>query len=79
MSWLQYGILRMRLTGWVTDEDPAELAKMNKNEYPFQPPLDIVDGAVRVMDPRLMELIPENIGAKFEDPTDSAGKIHLSL
>jgi hypothetical protein len=31
-------------TGWVTDEDPAELAKRNRAGR-FQPPLDIVDGA----------------------------------
>ncbi|CDF79270.1 short-chain dehydrogenase [Formosa agariphila KMM 3901] len=40
-------------TGWVTDEDPAELAKMKQEVYDFQPPLDIVDGAARVMDPLL--------------------------
>ena len=38
-------------TGWVTDEDPAELAKRKQEEQDFQPPLDIVDGAARVMDP----------------------------
>jgi len=38
-------------TGWVTDEDPAELAKRKQEEEDFQPPLDIVDGAARVMDP----------------------------
>ncbi|MEJ1221863.1 SDR family NAD(P)-dependent oxidoreductase [Sediminicola sp. 1XM1-17] len=38
-------------TGWVTDEDPAELAKKKKEELDFQPPLDIVDGAARVLDP----------------------------
>jgi NAD(P)-dependent dehydrogenase (short-subunit alcohol dehydrogenase family) len=38
-------------TGWVTDEDPADLAKMKQEEYDFQPPLDIVDGAARVLDP----------------------------
>jgi NAD(P)-dependent dehydrogenase (short-subunit alcohol dehydrogenase family) len=38
-------------TGWVTDEDPAELAKRKQDEEDFQPPLDIVDGAARVMDP----------------------------
>jgi hypothetical protein len=37
-------------TGWVTDEDPAELAKRNKSLKIFNP-LDIVDGAARVMDP----------------------------
>ncbi|MFK7952570.1 MAG: SDR family NAD(P)-dependent oxidoreductase [Ekhidna sp.] len=38
-------------TGWVTDEDPVELAKRKTEEHDFQPPLDIVDGAARVMDP----------------------------
>ncbi len=38
-------------TGWVTDEDPAELAKNKQEVHDFQPPLDIVDGAARVMDP----------------------------
>ncbi len=38
-------------TGWVTDEDPAELAKRKEELHDFQPPLDIVDGAARVMDP----------------------------
>ena len=38
-------------TGWVTDEDPVELAKKKEEEHDFQPPLDIVDGAARVLDP----------------------------
>jgi NAD(P)-dependent dehydrogenase (short-subunit alcohol dehydrogenase family) len=38
-------------TGWVTDEDPADLAKIKQELHDFQPPLDIVDGAARVMDP----------------------------
>ena len=38
-------------TGWVTDEDPAELAKRKQDLHDFQPPLDIVDGAARVLDP----------------------------
>ena len=38
-------------TGWVTDEDPVELAKYKQNVHDFQPPLDIVDGAARVCDP----------------------------
>lgn len=38
-------------TGWVTDEDPAQLAKMKEEVHDFQPPLDIVDGAARVCDP----------------------------
>lgn len=38
-------------TGWVTDEDPAALAKRKQEQHDFQPPLDIVDGAARVVDP----------------------------
>ena len=38
-------------TGWVTDEDPVELSKHKIEVHDFQPPLDIVDGAARVMDP----------------------------
>jgi NAD(P)-dependent dehydrogenase (short-subunit alcohol dehydrogenase family) len=38
-------------TGWVTDEDPVDLSKHKIEVHDFQPPLDIVDGAARVMDP----------------------------
>lgn len=38
-------------TGWVTDEDPAQHAERKVRELDFQPPLDIVDGAARVVDP----------------------------
>jgi len=38
-------------TGWVTDEDPAELSQLKQEVHDFQPPLDIVDGAARVCDP----------------------------
>lgn len=38
-------------TGWVTDEDPTQLAKSKEDIHDFQPPLDIVDGAARVCDP----------------------------
>ena len=38
-------------TGWVTDEDPAELAARKTLEERFHPPLDIVDGAARIVDP----------------------------
>src|SRR5690606_4045236 len=38
-------------TGWVTDEDPAELSRKKTEIHDFQPPLDIVDGAARVLDP----------------------------
>jgi len=38
-------------TGWVTDEDPAQLSKLKNDLHDFQPPLDIVDGAARICDP----------------------------
>ena len=38
-------------TGWVTDEDPAELAARKTLEERFHPPLDIIDGAARIVDP----------------------------
>lgn len=38
-------------TGWITDEDPAELAARKIIEERFHPPLDIVDGAARIVDP----------------------------
>ncbi len=38
-------------TGWVSDEDPVELAEAKRAEHRFHPPLDIVDGAARIVDP----------------------------
>jgi NAD(P)-dependent dehydrogenase (short-subunit alcohol dehydrogenase family) len=38
-------------TGWVTDEDPVQIAERKTVEHRFHPPLDIVDGAARIVDP----------------------------
>src|SRR5688572_18371289 len=38
-------------TGWVTDEDPVAIAARKTSEHRFHPPLDIVDGAARIVDP----------------------------
>ncbi|HEY4347167.1 MAG TPA: SDR family oxidoreductase [Gaiellaceae bacterium] len=38
-------------TGWVTDEDPVAIAERKTAEHGFRPPLDIVDGAARILDP----------------------------
>jgi len=38
-------------TGWVTDEDPVEIAARKTADHRFHPPLDIVDGAARIVDP----------------------------
>ena len=40
-------------TGWVSDEDPAAIARRKAEENGFAPPLDIVDGAARIVDPIL--------------------------
>jgi hypothetical protein len=40
-------------TGWVTDEDPAHLAPRKADEHAFSPPLDVVDGAARILGPVL--------------------------
>ncbi len=38
-------------TGWVTDEDPIEIAMRKTEEHRFHPPLDIVDGGARIVAP----------------------------
>jgi NAD(P)-dependent dehydrogenase (short-subunit alcohol dehydrogenase family) len=38
-------------TGWITDEDPVEVAARKTTEHRFHPPLDIVDGGARIVDP----------------------------
>jgi NAD(P)-dependent dehydrogenase (short-subunit alcohol dehydrogenase family) len=38
-------------TGWVSDEDPLHIAQRKTSQHHFHPPLDIVDGAARIVDP----------------------------
>ena len=38
-------------TGWITDEDPVEIAARKVDEQRFHPPLDALDGAARIVDP----------------------------
>lgn len=38
-------------TGWITDEDPAEIAARKVEQHRFHPPLDVVDGAARIIAP----------------------------
>ncbi|WP_339912161.1 SDR family oxidoreductase, partial [Symmachiella dynata] len=38
-------------TGWITDEDPADIAERKREELGFHPPLDTIDAAARICDP----------------------------
>ncbi len=38
-------------TGWVSDEDPIDHAERKRELHDFSPPVDIVDGAARIVDP----------------------------
>ena len=38
-------------TGWITDEDPVQIAARKEVEHRFSPPLDSVDGGARIVDP----------------------------
>jgi NAD(P)-dependent dehydrogenase (short-subunit alcohol dehydrogenase family) len=53
-------------TGWVTDEDPVEIAARKTAEQRFHPPLDIVDGAARIVDPIISGIKSgEHVWGKF--------------
>ena len=61
-------------TGWITDEDPMIHVERKQRVHGFHPPLDVVDGAARVLDPFLAGLNsgqhPWGLFFKDYKPTD---------
>jgi len=53
-------------TGWITDEDPVEIAERKIAEHRFHPPLDHVDAAARICDPIFSGLLTgEHVWGQF--------------
>lgn len=53
-------------TGWITDEDPAKIARRKKDELGFCTPLDLIDAAARICDPVFCGVLTgENVWGKF--------------
>jgi NAD(P)-dependent dehydrogenase (short-subunit alcohol dehydrogenase family) len=70
-DYAQDGILMHSVdTGWITDEDPFHHALRKQHEHRFHPPLDVVDGAARVLDPIFTPYTAPGLFWKDYRPTD---------
>ena len=56
-------------TGWITDENPFEQSKKNYQKHSFQPPIDEIDAAARILDPIYSSLLTNTFisGVFFKD------------
>ena len=53
-------------TGWITDEDPLDIAERKKKDHRFHPPLDHIDAAARICDPIFSGILTgEHLWGKF--------------
>lgn len=44
-------------TGWITNENPYEMAQQMSKRHGFICPLDCIDGAMRILDPIYLGII----------------------
>jgi NAD(P)-dependent dehydrogenase (short-subunit alcohol dehydrogenase family) len=69
-DYAQVGIMMNSVdTGWVTDEDPEVIAARKTRVHGFHPPLDIIDGAARILDPIFADLRVHGVFFKDYKPT----------
>src|SRR5665213_1157582 len=64
-------------TGWITDEDPAELAARKVIDQRFHPPLDAVDGVERWMEPLIDDFSRGKLRRVFVGDPPGVDAVHV--